>query len=190
RPWLSTGSRWPVAAGPLRRQCRPVRLDIEALLFRQDGLIRHDQLGPAGLSRAALRWRLDRGRWRRVLPRIYPTNGGGITPRQRLLAAQLYAGEQAQITGAVALSHYGLRYAPRERRVRVLVPSDRRTASAEYVRIHRASRLDPYPREPWPLVLTRPARAVIDAGRWCGSRRTIRAFVAEAIQKRLVTLAR
>ena len=118
--------------------------EMDALLARQDGLIRQEQLADAGVTRAALRWRLDSGRWRTVLPSVYLTVTGEPTPRQRLIAACLYAGPRAQLTGAAALRLHGLRQVPADPWIRILVPHARQVPSVDFVRVHRTRRLDPH----------------------------------------------
>src|SRR5439155_3045450 len=130
--------------------------DLDAILARQDGLIRQDQLGDAGVTRAAARWRLDTGRWRALLPAVFLTVTGEPTARQRLVAACLYAGPQAQLTGVAALRLHGLRELPEETWIRGLVPHARQVASVEFVRVHRTRRLD------------RNARALDTGGGWPG----------------------
>src|SRR4051794_8396778 len=110
------------------------------LLVVQDGLVRHDQLAAIAVTRATLRWRLDTGQWRSVLPGVYATFAGLLCQRQRGLAACLYAGPGAALTGRAALLLHGLRAVPLDAYVRVLVPHHRQAGSAEFVRVHRTRR--------------------------------------------------
>jgi hypothetical protein len=188
---------------------------FDALLASQDGVIRQEQLADAGVTRAALRWRLDSGRWRTLLPSVYLTVTGEPTPRQRLVAACLYAGPQVQVTGAAALRLHGLRELPDDPWIRVLVPHARQVASAEFVRVHRTRRMDPEARPLAVAALTvgangrsaRPGtppppdagaltgevcavpRAVADASRWCTDVDPVRTMVGEALQARVATVA-
>lgn len=155
----------------------------------QDHLLTREQAQRYGLTRAALRWRLDRQRWQEPLPGIYAAVTGSLTPRQRALAALLYAGKDAQITGAAALRVHGLRYLPSDQYIRVLVPRSQQRRSAGFVRLHRTARLDPYPEHPYPLVLASVTRAVVDAARWCDDQRSVTAMAADAVQRRLTTAA-
>jgi hypothetical protein len=161
---------------------------LEALLAAQDGLIRQDQLAPAGLTRSALRWRLARAAWQAILPTVYAAFDSPPTPRQRLVAAYLYAGPGAQLTGAAVLRHYGLTAVPPDPYVRVLVPHPRQVASTGYVRVHRSRRLDHRPRRDGAMVLTSPARAVLETARHAGSPAAIRALVTDAVDRRLTTI--
>ncbi len=161
---------------------------LDTLLAAQDGLIRQDQLVPAGVTRSALRWRLARGSWQVILPAIYAAFDTQPTPRQRLVAAYLYAGPGAQVTGAAVLRYYGASAVPAEPYVRVLVAHPRQIASTSFVRVHRSRRLDPNPRHDGPLVTTSPARAVVEAARHLGNAATVRAMVADVVDRQLATL--
>jgi len=158
------------------------------LLREQHGIVRHDQLTELGLTRSALRWRLAKGQWREVLPRVYATFTGALNDDQRIIAARLYAGGDAQVAGLTALGLHGLRYAPRDRLVHFLIPHARRVASVGFARIHRTTRLDRWPMRNGGAAICRPARAVVDAARLCADHRAVRAMVAEVVQRRLATV--
>ena len=163
--------------------------DPDALLATQDGLIHHDQLVDVGITRAALRWRLGTGRWRELLPAVYLVSAPAApTPHQRLLAACLYAGRQAQLTGVAALRLHGLRHLPSDPWIRVLVPHARQVPPAGSVRIHRTRRRDAYAQPIGFAELCCVARAVADAARWCPTPPAVRALVAEAVHRRLATV--
>jgi hypothetical protein len=161
---------------------------LDTLLAAQDGLIRQDQLVAAGVTRSALRWRLARGTWQTILPAIYAAFDAPPTPRQRLVAAHLYAGSGAQVTGAAVLRYLGVSAAPDEPHVRVLVPHPRQITSSSFVRVHRSRRLDPHPRVDGTLVMTSPARSVVEAARHIGSAAVVRAMVADVVDRQLATL--
>lgn len=167
--------------------------NLDTLLAAQDALIRHDQLTAAGVTRAQLRRQLGTGGWRVLLPSVYlaaPTAAPTPTPRQRLLAASLYAGRDAQLTGAEALRLYGFHHLPHDPCVRVLVPHHRQVPSTGFVRVHRTRRPDPHAR-PWGFArVCGVARAVADAARWCATPRAVQALVAEALHRQLTTVER
>ncbi|MER7001893.1 hypothetical protein ABT297_02420 [Dactylosporangium sp. NPDC000555] len=148
----------------------------------QGGLIAHRQLAGAGVTRGRLRWMLTSGRWQRVLPRVYAMFTGGLDRRQRLLAAQLYGGDDALLTGAAALEVHGFRYVPRDAFVRVLVPRGRRLRPAGFARVHPTARPDRHARPNGVLRPSSAARAVVDAARFCADARRVRAMVAESVQ--------
>lgn len=163
--------------------------NLARLLKRQDQLITRNQARRYGLSRGALRWRIGRGRWQEPLPGVFAAITGSLSVRQRALAALLYAGPEAQLTGVGALRIHGLRYLPSDDWIRVLVPESQHRRSAGFARLHRTVRLDPNPEHPVPLVLASVPRAVVDAARWCGDQRLITAMVADAVQRKLITVA-
>jgi hypothetical protein len=161
----------------------------ETVLAAQDGLVRDDQLAALGITRAALRARLGTGRWRQVLPSVYASFDAYLSPRQRWIAACLYAGSGAALTGRAALRLHDVRSLPGDRYVRVLVPHARQVPSVDFVRVHRTRRPDPYAGVAAPIRTCSLARAVADASRWCRDLRAVRALVGEVVDRRLTTVA-
>lgn len=129
----------PPSRGPARASSE-VEDAVRRIFGHQLGLATRSQLIAAGLSEAAITWRLGT-HWRVVLPGVVRESGGILAPNQRVLAAQLYAGAQAQVTGQVACSFHGLRPTRRA------VPStswSRRPAVAATSRGHESG-----PPRPW-----------------------------------------
>jgi hypothetical protein len=171
------------------RRSRP---DLTGLLRQQYGLVRRDQvLGDAreGLTKGALRWRLERGLWQTVLPAVYATHSGPLTLEQRAYAGLLYAGDAAQLTGPIASHFLGLRYAPPPDLVHVLIPDQRRLSSAGFAAVSRTHRLDPVGSVVGGMAVVSPVRAVADTVRMIPGLppEGAHALVAEAIQRRLAT---
>ncbi|MEV8393969.1 MULTISPECIES: hypothetical protein [unclassified Streptomyces] len=115
---------------------------------------------------------------------------GAPSPRQRLRAALLYAGEGALLTGAAALALYKVRAAgpvTRLRTVDVLVPGTRNPRSRAYVRVHRTERscrrlpVRGLPCAPLP-------RATADAIPSLDDRTAVTALLAEVVQRGRCTL--
>ncbi len=158
------------------------------VLAAQDGLVRHDQLAALGVTRAMLRWRLGTGRWREVLPGVYASFGGYLSHRQRWIAACLYAGAGAALTGRVALRLHGVRALPGDPHVRVLVPHARQVLSVDFVRIHRTRRPDPHAGVSAPIRICSLARSVVDAARWCRDPAVVRALAQEVVRERMVSV--
>jgi hypothetical protein len=125
------------------------------------------------------------GRWQEILPGVIATFSGSVDDGQRLVAASLYGGPAAQITGACALRERGLRYLPRDDVVRLLVPRNARTRSTGFVVVHRTLCLDPRPMYEGCVVFTSVARAIAEAAARCRDLRAVRAMVAEAVQSRV-----
>ncbi|SDU77994.1 type IV toxin-antitoxin system AbiEi family antitoxin domain-containing protein [Jiangella alkaliphila] len=84
-----------------------------ALARVQDGLLTRQQALAAGMSAEAVRHAIrPGGPWQRVLPGVYATFSGPLSPLHRLRAAVLHAGEGALVTGPWACDLAGLRYGP------------------------------------------------------------------------------
>jgi hypothetical protein len=146
--------------------------------FMYPEFVRHDQLAGLGVTAGMLRWWLGTGRWQQALPAVYASFGGRLSVQQRWIAACLYAGPGATLTGRAALQWHGVRALPVDPWVRVLVPHARQVPSVDYVRVHRTRRLEPG--DPGARLRFCPLpRAVADAGRWCGDLRALRALVDE-----------
>jgi hypothetical protein len=173
---------------------RPRRFDIAAIddiAHAQGGVVSFNQLVELGMSNATIsRWTRTGGPLQRVLPGTYLVHKGTPTFDERLHAGLRYAGPAAKVTGSVALHLYGLRYAPGpagELPVHLLVPMDRHVKSSGFVIIERTTRLsEPLDLRGYPVAPL--ARSLFDAGRRSASRRTIRAFTLEAIQRGLVSI--
>lgn len=157
------------------------------LAEQQQGLVTRRQLTAAGVTPAALRWRLGRT-WRLVLPNVVavqePPPGGSW----QLVAAMLEAGAGAVLTGHRACAWLGLRSALGARPVRVLVPGHRASRDVGFVHVRRTSRPDAEPLRRGVLVVASPARAVMDAARESPRPDDARGVVIEAVQRRVVTV--
>ena len=136
-----------------------------------------------GLTRHALRHRLRlEGPWQGLLPGVYLAVTGSPTLLQQEMAAMLYAGRGSVITGLAAVRQHHIR-GPATELIDVLVPASRKRRDADFVRLHRTTRL---PTRVWqlgPLHYAPPARAVADAVRDLTSLRDVRAMVADAVQR-------
>jgi hypothetical protein len=125
------------------------------------------------------------GPWQRILPGVYLTVSGTPTKDQLDMAALLYAGPYAILTGHAALRRYGIQPFPAQV-VDVLVASVHcRRASRSYVRIHRTVRLPDLAAVVGEIKIATVPRAVIDAALDAPSVRVIRAIVAAAVQQRM-----
>lgn len=159
---------------------------VQPLLDHQRGLARRRQLIAAGITPAALRWRLTRD-WRLVLPSVVATFTGSLDPLQRLIAGQLLGGDAAMIAGPTAAAWHDIRAARGDPKVWVLVPAEQRAGSHGFVLLRRTARPDPASRIRGPLRIASPARAVVDAARAARTDDQARAIVLEAVQRRLVS---
>lgn len=166
-------------------------MEREAWQIRRDyrGIIHVDHLSALGLSRVALRWKVDSGRWQRVLPRVYATFTGRLTEQQRLMAAWLYAGSAAQIAGVTALQLHGVRHLPPAgNQVHLLIPHQQRIRPAGFVRVHRTTRPDRHALNNGVLRVCSTARATIDAALTCRSLPAVRAMLASVVQDGFATV--
>ena len=140
------------------------------------------QVLAAGWSVGTLRHRIrPGGPWRAVLPGIYLGSNGALADGQREIAAVLYAGPGCVLTGPASLRHQGVRVPPTNI-VDVLVPMPTKKQSADFVRMHRTTRM---PDQTFVLNGIRwavAARAVADAARSEHDLREVRALVAGAVQ--------
>src|SRR5688572_3377980 len=73
----------------------------------QHGLITHRQAQASGLSDTSIRYRVNRGRWRRDLPGVYRIAGAPASVAQRLCAAQLWSGEGSAVSHGAAAHLWG-----------------------------------------------------------------------------------
>ena len=157
----------------------------------QDGLLRRDQALASGLTDAALRWHIRAGGpWQRVLPGLYATFTGELSPRQRLRAGLLHGGPHAQLTAGTAARLHGLRYAPSQAAaVDVLVPASATAQSSGFVLVTHTKSL---PAALWVegMPVSPVDRAVVDASRGLNRLRDVRALLCESVQRRRTTVAR
>jgi hypothetical protein len=156
--------------------------DLTSLFDKQNQIASRAQLLAVGVQDSAMTRHVRRGDWQRVVPGVYALDGSSLSVEQRRTVAALYAGEQAQLTGATALHWYGFRYVPSTDKVHVLVPHNTRKRSAGVVVVQRTLCLDSRPRDGGLYQLASPARAAMDASRAATDLRTVRAILAEAVQ--------
>ncbi|PVZ08516.1 hypothetical protein [Actinomycetospora cinnamomea] len=126
------------------------------------------------------------GPWQRLLPGIVLLHNGTPTRREREIAALLYAGDFAVLTGLAALRHHGLRRVDEKgETVHVLVRADRQVRSAGFVVIERTTRL-PRPLERDGLAVAPLVRAALDEARRRRDPALIAALLAEPVQRRML----
>jgi hypothetical protein len=161
---------------------------LARILSRQYDVIARSQAIACGITTSALRHKLRAGGpWRKILPGVYTTVTGTVTPEQREMAALLYAGPRALITGATAVRRHRLDCSGLNE-VDILVPVGVRRQSAGYVRIQHTARM---PESPWAtrgIRFAPLARAVADAARGMKRFSDVQAVVCEAVQRGGCTL--
>ncbi len=156
--------------------------DLKIVMERQDGIVRRAQaLEVMSLDR--LRHRLARD-WQVLLPGVYAGFTGTVSEHQRRRAALLYAGDEAMLADATALAGYGVRYLPAHPETHVLIPAAVKRASRDGVVVRRTHRCQ-LPRRLDGLPYCPPERALVEfAARLC-DRRTARAVIADAVQRKI-----
>lgn len=179
----------PVAALSRERRSRRDVAALQNLLARQEFVITVRQAHERGLGKNTAHRRAAVGQWQRLLPGVYLAGMATPTAAQREIAAILYAGRSAVLTGLAALRRHGMREARRNADiVDVLVPATRRRLSAGFVVVHQTRRLPDQVCYRGPVQFVLPARAVADAARTMGNLSQVRAIVAAAVQTGLCTV--
>jgi hypothetical protein len=155
---------------------------VDRIVRGQFGVIGRSQALECGLSGSAIDHRVRQdGPWRRLLPGIYATTTGDVTPDQRAMAALLHAGAESVITGATAVRRHRLRCSGLNE-VDVLVPTDVRRHSTGFVRVIHTSRMPEQHYSTGQIRFAPLPRAVADATRGMTRLSDARAVVAEAVQ--------
>jgi hypothetical protein len=159
------------------------------IVREQYGVVGRGQALDCGVSRNAVGYLLRQdGPWRKIVPGVYATTTGDMTPDQRAMAALLHAGPRSVITGAVAVRRHHLRCAGLNE-VDVLVPRGVRVQSTGFVRIIHTSRMPESFYSTGQIRFALPARAVADAARGMARIGDVRAVVAEAVHRGRCDLA-
>lgn len=129
------------------------------------------------------------GPWQLLLPGIVLLSNGTPTGDQLVAAALLYAGPDAVVTGKEAARRLGVRRGcSADGGLHLLVPHDQQPASTRFVTVERTRRMPrTLRREGVPLATV--ARALADAARRTCDARVITEMFADAVQRRLCTVA-
>jgi hypothetical protein len=160
---------------------------VADLLRTQRDLATVGQLQALGLSRAAVRWRLENG-WHLVLPRVVHAGPGRLDDVQRMIAAALFAGQGAVVVSSAAARYHGVTAAA-DARIRVEVPAARNPRSTGPVVVRRTGRPDTHAWRRNGILIASPARAVIGAALDARRDEVTRAIVIEAVQRRICTVS-
>jgi hypothetical protein len=163
-------------------------LVLAEVLRRQHQVITRRQALECGLGHDTVHRRaLAGGPWQRLLPGVYLAVTGTPTMDQRDVAALLYAGQGATLTGPSALRRHGLRI-QESAVIHVLIPANRRRLSTGFARLHQTWRLPSQVCYQGPVQYALAARAVADATRGMKDLAAVRAAVAAAVQTRRCTV--
>lgn len=147
----------------------------------QGGVIRVSELEKLGVARSTVAARCrEGGTWQRVLPGVVALGNGNLTGRQRSIAALLFCGDDALLSGRAALREYG--YSPQVVDTHVLVPVTRRVQSVGLLVAERTQRMPP-PMLRNGIRCAPLDRALLDAARRCTTIDTARALIADVVQR-------
>lgn len=162
--------------------------DICQVAARQHRLITLEQIRAAGLSRAALRHRVDTGRWEQVRPCVYAIAGSQPTHAQAAMAVVLAAGPNAYASHLTAAKLWDLP-APPPDLIEVTTPLEQQV-ELEGVRAHRSGLLVDADVTAVDFVpVTSVARMIVDLSTRL-SVRQIGSMLDEGMRRRVVSLSR
>lgn len=158
------GTRWERMRGGARSAELPpgVRGDHAVAWFadRQHGVVSREQLTVCGLSRHAIRRRVEAGRLHRLHPTAFAVGGSAPPADGRRLAAVLACGVGALLSHESAGAHWGLDGCGDEELAVTVVGRDARVPG---IQTHRVRALDPRDvRWRGAVPLTAPSRTVLD----------------------------
>lgn len=165
-----------------------VDFDLLGAVF-PDGVAPRAALLELGVSASGIQRRCrPGGPWRRVIPGVVLLHGGPPTRYQLARAALVHAGPGGLITGLEGARRHGVKQTPRDNRIHVLIPHERKVATRAFAVVERTIHLpDPIFRQGLPLAPL--PRAIIDAARRMNRLDEVRAMVADAVQLGLCTPA-
>jgi very-short-patch-repair endonuclease len=170
---------------------------IEELAESQLGIITRQQALRAGLTGAAIRARVDGGRWQRIYFGVFAMFSGEPGRGALLWAAVLRAGPGATLSHQTAAELHGITRKPSEL-IHVTIPDDRRVYPVPGLVVHLSGRIlaARHPSQTPPrtrieetvLDLAEAARNFDDALGWvcaaCGGRRTTSYLIRDAMSER------
>ncbi len=162
---------------------------LSELLSIQHQVLTRTQAGQHGMTDAALRARLDAGRWQRVHPGVYAATTGPLTSAALRWAALLACGPGAVLSHATAAAMHGLRI-PADQRIHVTVPAERHIVAPSGVVVHRSRRLAATSHPALAPPRTRIEPTVVDLIAGAGTLDRALSLIAQACQGRLTTAGR
>jgi hypothetical protein len=116
---------------------RAIDAAIGAVVAKQHGNIRRDQLVDLGLSDGGIAWRMKVGRLYRVFRGVYSVGRPPVTPHEWASASVLACARGAALSHSSAMTLWGY-WRQWDRPYEVTVVSDRRTRG---IRVHRSTTL-------------------------------------------------
>ncbi len=157
---------------------------LAALAGRQHGVVSRAQLAQLGLSRNAIRRRVERKRLARLYDNVFAVGHTALTPDSRRLAAVLACGPQALLSHRSAATLWGL--LPYSPQFEVTIPYPRKPRPG--LLLHRSRAIHPEDRATLRAIpVTSPARTLVDLAEVLDERRLASA-VHEAEVRRVFDL--
>lgn len=158
----------------------PLDAAVAELARRQHGVVSRAQLVALGLGEDAIDWRLRRQRLHRVHSRVYAVGHMALTRNGRFMAAVLACGEGSALSHLSAAVLWGI-LDDRGQSIHVTAEQQRRCRG---VVVHRA-RLQGERVRRLGIVVTTPARTIVDLADVVHNRRTLERAIDEAQYLRL-----
>jgi very-short-patch-repair endonuclease len=164
------------------------RAALAGLLARQRCVITRQQALSCGLTKSAIRCRIEPGGpWQVLLPGVYLATTGVPARKQLETGAFLYVDDAIAITGPAAVAFHSIP-ADRSDVIDVLAPIDCGHTNTGIVRVRRTS-VDPGMQFQDGVVrFVQPARAIADTARQLTDLRAVRAVVAAGVQRGKATV--
>lgn len=159
----------------------------QRLAKQQDGLLTRRQALRSLTDKQVDRRLRAGGPWQLVARGVIATFTGGLTEQQRRRAALLRVGTHGAITGATALSLYGVRAAPKCPHVHVATLAPHQFADDRFTRVETVTRMAI--RTVSRLRVVTLAQAVVSACLRLGALDDVRAIAAEVVGPERVTVA-
>jgi hypothetical protein len=156
---------------------------LNETLRKQHDVVARRQAIACGMTENAIRHRIRAaGPWQVALPGVYAVGRGGLSEKQRAVAAFLYAGKPIAITGMTAVAWHGLP-TRRTELVDVLVPPQYRRSDAGFVRLRPTSVEPGVDFRDGVVSYVALDRAIADAVRQFTEMSEVRDLVASAVQR-------
>lgn len=174
----------------IRRAVEQAARDWTLILDSQRGVVGSDQTRRVGISRKAVRHRLESRQWRRVHRGVYATFTGEVPRQAKLWAALKRAGPGAMLSHETAAELHGLTDRP-SRKIYIIVPHSRRPAQQRPVKgvvIRRSGVSRPQRLPEWQLPRTRIEDTVLDLVADAATFEDAYSWVSRAVARGLVTV--
>jgi hypothetical protein len=155
---------------------------LQPLIEKQRGIVNRRQCLAAGMKTSEIRWAVGRTA-QMVLPGVLALFTGELDDGQKLIAAQLWAGDEAMLASFTAVRWHSVGDVPDDGLIRVLVGPRQAARQTGFVIARRTYRPDPNPWFRDPITVCSRARALVDAARELRTTDRARALLIQAVQR-------